>query len=149
MASSTTSLTSAKIVYWTYATNAILQLVDVVAWLHPPLLCPQARDPVAQMFVRAQSVFLAPLLLVFWIFRDVPLQGHRDAAAMDVLTRMARGVACSFGLFHAATIAWCAGSVYGLGTEMTKTHLIFWFHGFYTVAIAYAYHLSTIELKNR
>lgn len=34
---------SAKIVYWTYTTNVILQLVDVVAWLHPPLLWPQAQ----------------------------------------------------------------------------------------------------------
>jgi hypothetical protein len=138
--------TSAKIIYWSYVTNAIFQIVDVVAWLHPPLLCPQAREPVAKMFVRGQSVLLAPLLIVFWLFRSVPLQGGHDEATRT-LTGIARGVAFSFVLFHGATIAWCAGEVYALGTEMTKTHLIFCFHGFYAAAVVCAYRLSALELK--
>ena len=143
------SSTSAKIIYWSYATNAILQMVDVIAWLHPPLLCPQAREPVAKMFVRSQSVLLLPLLIIFWLFRTVPLQvlaGEHDQAART-LSGIARGVAVSFVVFHVATIVWCAGEVYLLGTEMTKTHLIFCFHGFYAVAVACALRLSELELK--
>lgn len=140
------SPTSAKIIYWSYATNAILQIVDVVAWLHPPLLCPQAREPVAQMFVRSQSVMLAPLLMVFWLFRSVPLRGEHDGAART-LSSIARGVAGSFVVFHIATMVWCAVEVYALGTEMTKTLLIFCFHGFYSMAVLCAYRLSQLEVK--
>ena len=146
---------SARIIYWAYTSNAILQLVDVIGWLHPPLLAPEARDPVAQMFVRGQSVLLAPLLLVFWLFRNIPLhqERHHNITTTTnsnnndnvVLGELARGVAFSFGLFHVATIAWIAASVYGLRTEMSKTHLIFCFHGLYAFLVTYAYILSRTE----